>query len=90
MKIKKINDIILNETLSINPKLLKLYGQYYIENVLNELDSMYYDDKLKIQGTIFYINIESELFYIIRDLKNWRKEGWTRIQCDGNNWYPIK
>lgn len=90
MKINRFNDMKLNEGLRVNPKILLLEGEYDLQEVINELQSLYDEDKgITIPGTIFSLDIEGELFYVMRDLRQWKKEGWNGIKGYGNEWIPI-
>ncbi|NPV12985.1 MAG: hypothetical protein HPY57_14560 [Ignavibacteria bacterium] len=89
MKIQKFNEIKLNEGLKVNPSTLMLYGEYDLNEVLNELQSLYDEDDIKIPGTIFSLNIELELFHILKELTNWKKEGWNGIKGYGSEWIPL-
>jgi len=81
----------LNEGLRVNPKILLLTGEYDLQEVINELQSLYDEDEgIKIPGTIFSLNIDSEVFYIMRDLREWKKQGWNKIEGFGIEWIPKK
>jgi len=88
MKIKKVGE--LNEGLRVNPKIIMLRGEYDLDEVLNELQSLYDEEnEIGIPGTLFTLDIESELFFLMRDLRNWRKDGWKGIRGYGLEWIPL-
>lgn len=96
MKIRKFTE--LNEGLRVNTKTLILNGEYDIDVVINELQKLYdYDNEIPLvtqtgngfQPSLFSVNLESELFYLMRDLKEWKKEGWGGVKGFGTEWIPI-
>lgn len=88
MKIKKFNQ--LNEGLRINSKILMLYGEYDLNEVLEQLKILYNEENIKIPNTFFSINIDSEIYYTIRELKDWKLDGWKKIKGYGSEWIPLK
>lgn len=89
MKLKKFGEMKLNEGLRVNPKTLMLEGEYSLDEIINELQSLYdEDDGIKLGGTVFTLDIESEVFYMMRELREWKKAGWNSIEGFGSEWIP--
>ena len=93
MKLKRYTNYKINEGMRVNPKILKLDGEYKIDEVIENLKEILNEfGEITVHVVnIFYVrlDIKDEVKKLITVMENWKSNNVTTVQGNDKEWIPI-